>query len=166
MNIYSQLGRPDGSLHANMRIVAFGTRFQRAMIRRHCPQRVPQLSLIARLSAHLYNSKGCILPSSCGADEFNAGANRRATSPQRKFECGLSICNLQFAIRIVHHLILRGVRIGEASHPGPRLRRRGPRSLESRAARRNREGPASVIQERQVENCENGLLMLHLNLRG
>ena len=70
------------------------------------------------------------------------------------------------AIRLIHYFIFAGVRIGEAALPGPRLRRRGPRSLESRAARRNREGPASVIQESQVENCENGLLMLHLNLRG
>ena len=70
------------------------------------------------------------------------------------------------AIKIIHHLIFEGMRIGEAAHPGPRLRRRGPRSLESHAARRNREGPASVIQESQVDNCENGLLMLHLNLRG
>ena len=38
--------------------------------------------------------------------------------------------------------------------------------MESRAGQRNREGPASVIQESQVANCENGMLMLHLNLRG
>ena len=70
------------------------------------------------------------------------------------------------AIRLIQYSIFEGMRIGEAALPGPRLRRRGPRSLESRATRRNREGPEHVIQESQVENCETGLLMLHLNLRG
>ena len=69
------------------------------------------------------------------------------------------------AIRFIQHVIFEGMRIGEAALPGPRLRRRGPRSLESGAARRNREGPASDIQESNAENCENGLIMLHLNLR-
>ena len=58
------------------------------------------------------------------------------------------------------------MRIGEAAHPGPRLRRRGPRSLYSRTVRRNREGPANAIPESKVEGCETGLKMLHLNLRG
>ena len=49
----------------------------------------------------------------------------RDEQARRKFEFALSIFSLQFATRIVHHRILRGVRIGEASHLGPRLRRRG-----------------------------------------
>ena len=58
------------------------------------------------------------------------------------------------------------MRICEAAHPGPRLRRRGPRSLYSRTVRRNHEGPANEIPESKIEGCETGLKMLHLNLRG
>ena len=90
----------------------------------------------------------------------------RDEQAQRKFEFGLSIWNLQLATRIVHHLILRGVRIGEASHPGPRLRRRGPRSLNSRANRRSRGEEICNNTEPKHECSEDGLIMLHLNLRG
>ena len=70
------------------------------------------------------------------------------------------------AIRFIHHLIFEGRRIGEAAHLGPGPRRRGPRSLDARSARRNRGEPATEIQESIIESCENGLEMLHLNLRG
>ena len=69
------------------------------------------------------------------------------------------------AIGLILHIIFEGMRIGEAAHPGPRLRRRGPRSLDSRTARRNREGPVSDIPKFEPESCEKGLTMLHLNLR-
>ena len=59
-----------------------------------------------------------------------------------------------------------GVRIGEASNPGPRFRRRGPRSLDSREALRNRGAPPSDATVSEVEIRETGLTMLLLNLRG
>ena len=70
------------------------------------------------------------------------------------------------AIRLIVHFVFEGMRIGEAAHPGPRLRRRGPRSLYSRTVRRNHEGPANEIPESKIEGCETGLKMLHINLRG
>ena len=82
----------------------------------------------------------------------------RDEQAQRKFEFGLSIWNLQLATRIVHHLILRGVRIGEASHPGPRLHRRGPRSLNSRANRRSRGEEICNNTEPKHECSEDGLI--------
>ena len=57
------------------------------------------------------------------------------------------------------------MRIGKASHPGPRLRRCGPRQLDSRKAQRNRGGPYSDVPESKLENSEDGLTMLHINLR-
>ena len=70
------------------------------------------------------------------------------------------------AIRFIHYCIFEGMRIGEVVLLGPRLRLHGPRSLELRTARRNHEGPVSVMQESTAENCETGLIMLHLILRG
>ena len=62
------------------------------------------------------------------------------------------------------------MRIGEAAHPGRRLRRRGPRSWDSRAGRRRRgeesSSSALVTFESQQECRETCLEMLHLNLRG
>ena len=89
----------------------------------------------------------------------------RDEQARRKFEFGLSILTLQFATRIVHHSILRGVRIGEASHPGPRLRRRGPRSMASRMDRRNRGEAMPNGTDPKHECSEDGLTMLHINLR-
>ena len=89
----------------------------------------------------------------------------RDEQARRKFKFVLSTFSVQFATRIVHHRILRGVRIGEASHLGVRLRRRGPRSLESRLARRTREGPTPEAQESQDGTFETSLTMLHINLR-
>ena len=58
-----------------------------------------------------------------------------------------NLCVATFAKDVVFPSIIAqdfsnvtGVRIGEASNPGPRLRRRGPRSLDSRAAHLNRGG--------------------------
>ena len=62
-------------------------------------------------------------------------------------------------------MIFAGIIIGEAAHPGPRLRRRGPRSADARLARRSRRGSASDTVESTLESCENGLQMLHLNMR-
>ena len=62
-------------------------------------------------------------------------------------------------------MILAGIIIGEVAHLGPRLRRRGPRSADARLARRSRRGSASDIVESTLESCENGLQMLHLNMR-
>ena len=70
------------------------------------------------------------------------------------------------AIKLIHYVVFEGKRIGEAAHPAPRLRRRGPRSFDSRSARRSRGGPAREIQEGIAESREKCLKMLHLNLRG
>ena len=59
----------------------------------------------------------------------------------------------------------KGRRIGEASNPGPRLRRRGPRSFEARAAREGRRASPSS-SDSVVESGEPSLTMLHLNMRG
>ena len=59
----------------------------------------------------------------------------------------------------------KGRRIGEASNPGPRLRRRGPRSFEARAAREGRRASPSS-SDAVVESGEPSLTMLHLNMRG
>ena len=77
---------------------------------------------------------------------------------------------LVVAIRLIHHSTFEGMRIGEAAHPGPRLRRRGPCSWDSRAGRR-RSGEESsssalVTFESQQECRETCLEMLHFNLRG
>ena len=62
------------------------------------------------------------------------------------------------------------MRIGEAAHPGPRLRRRGPRSWDSRAGRRRRGEESSslaLVTFESLQECrETCLEMLHLNLRG
>ena len=69
--------------------------------------------------------------------------------------------------KLILHFVFEGTRIGEASHPGPRLRRRGPRSMDSREGRRrNREGPSSDDTETKLESSEAGLTMLQINLRG
>ena len=74
--------------------------------------------------------------------------------------------DLPFHIALIF-FILTSVRIAEALSPGPRLRRRGPRSLDSYAADRNRceiltmEAPES--NDASSQNC---LTMLHINLRG
>ena len=59
----------------------------------------------------------------------------------------------------------RGRRIGEASNPGPRLRRRGPRSFEARVAREGRRA-STTSAETLLESGDSSLNMLHLNLRG
>ena len=69
------------------------------------------------------------------------------------------------AIMLIHYVIFEIKRIDAAEHPGPCLRRRGPRSLDSRIARRNREGQARDIPESKAESCENGLMMLHFDLK-
>ena len=70
------------------------------------------------------------------------------------------------ATRIIHHVIFEGMRIGEAANPGPRLRRRGPRSSDSRTAQRSSGGQACECLEVNGESSEKGMTMLHLNLRG
>ena len=70
------------------------------------------------------------------------------------------------AIRVINQFVFEGMRIGEAANPGSRLRRRGPRSLEARSARRSRGEPATEFQESLIESCEHGLKMLHVNVRG
>ena len=69
------------------------------------------------------------------------------------------------AITLIHQMIFAGILIGEVAHLGPRLRRRGPRSADARLARRSRRGSAGDIVESTLESCENGLQMLHLNMR-
>ena len=69
------------------------------------------------------------------------------------------------ATRIIHHVIFEGMRIGEAANPGPRLRRRGPRSSDSRTARRSSGGQACECLEVYGESSEKGMTMLHINLR-
>ena len=72
-------------------------------------------------------------------------------------------------VQISSHSMLRGVRIGEASHPGPRLRRRGPRSFAAREARRQRRAETKALFEPGTtveDRSEKGLTMFHLNLRG
>ena len=59
----------------------------------------------------------------------------------------------------------RGRRIREASNPGLRLRRRGPRSFEARVAREGRRA-STTSAETLMESGEPSLNMLHLNLRG
>ena len=64
---------------------------------------------------------------------------------------------------------LRGLRVGEAAHPGPRLRRRGPRSFAAREARRQRRSATSTPARTPVMpgiELEKSLAMLHLNMRG
>ena len=80
-------------------------------------------------------------------------------------------------IAIIHDFSLRGVRIGEALKPGPRLRRRGPRSAASRDRRRLRWAERSR-QMRRDENCndkevdmnevftDHKMSMLQVNMRG
>ena len=70
------------------------------------------------------------------------------------------------AIMLIHHVGFEGLRIGEAAHPGPRLRRRGPRSADARSARRSRGETASDTQESKVGSQEKGMKMLLFNLRG
>ena len=70
------------------------------------------------------------------------------------------------AIKIIHHAMFEGTKIGEAAHPGPRLLSLGPRSQVSRLARRSRGGTTSDTQDSKVERSEHGLKMLHLTLRG
>ena len=66
---------------------------------------------------------------------------------------------------IIHYVIFEGRRIGEAAHTGPRLRRRGLRSLDSQEGRRNRGGPPRDATVSEVESRETGMTMLLLNLR-
>ena len=63
-------------------------------------------------------------------------------------------------IKLIHHQILEGIQTGEVSHPGPRLGLRGPRSLDSRSALRNRGGPTLGVPESRNETSENSLTML------
>ena len=81
----------------------------------------------------------------------------------KQARCKCSI--LHFNIEFCDFSGIRGRRIGEASNPGPRLRRRGPRSVEARTERRQRrEAPTTAGGS---EGCEElNLTMLHLNLRG
>ena len=90
---------------------------------------------------------------------------------------GRSFCYAMFAKVLNRCLIVAqivssfmGLRIGEASNPGPRLRRRGPRSSASMAARwGGGEAPVEEtpgILEGQHTCSEQHLSMLHINLHG
>ena len=120
--------------------------------------------ILVRLFTLLYRSNGrrrvlsamqcfTILQTSCG--------RRRFLRARQTFTITIIA-----AIKLIHHVVFEGTRIGEAAHPGPRLRFRGPRSFDSRSARRSRGGPAREIQEGIAESREKCLKMLHLNLRG
>lgn len=95
------------------------------------------------------------------------------TATARQFFTLLQMCRRRrlilakqmVAIRIIHHVIFEGTRIGEAAHPGPRLRRRGPHSSDSRTARRSRGGQTCEALEINGESSEKGKKMLLLNLR-
>ena len=76
-------------------------------------------------------------------------------------------CNcviLRFKVKFCDFSCIKGRRIGEASNPGPRLRRRGPRSVEARTERRHRHAAPTTAEAFEV--CEEpSLTMLLLNLR-
>ena len=82
-----------------------------------------------------------------------------------------NLCHATFAwdldqfTEVIMFAGFRGRRIGGASNPGPRLRRRGPRTFEARAAREGRRASPSSAGS-VVESGEPSLTMLHLNMRG
>ena len=73
--------------------------------------------------------------------------------------------DLDLLTEVILFIGFRARRIGEASNPGPRLRRRGPRSFQARAAREGRRATPSST-DTPMESGEPSLNMLHLNLRG